>query len=579
MSNFNFAEYVVGGLTHRNKVSSVFAFNGERQGCYRSLFTFDEGLKAHVEKTGSVSGYVGPHTSAALAWDFDGDDLELVRQEVVKFCLMLEAIMEIRLDAMHIAFSGSKGFHVLIPMAVIGDVQPSEDFSAIYRGVCLELAEGFPLADSSIYEVRRIFRLLHSIHEKSGLYKIPLTFDELMGNDSDKIRELAKTDRQAEYLPISEISVMPQMRALWDNHQNKCRSIEKVNAPSTNLFAGMNKGSRNSRAIQLAGLFMAKGFDESATNELMALWNTRNSPPMDEDELRHLVEGAFLRYQETRVKDAVIDMPLALVEYKKYIASLKTRKIKTGFDFLDEKMRGIIPGETCCVIGKTSVGKSAFLQNIGMYHALHAKTPALFFSLEMPIVAVFERAMQYDSGMPGTQIEDAFIHGYPEIYQQADDTVRTFGDFYTVTRGGLNLAAITAICQEAESTIGRKIGLVLVDYLGLVNEKGKDLYEQVSRVARGLKETAKQLDVPIIFLSQVTKQFQPTTELELGAARDSGSIDEAADFVVGLWRDAGGVETDDDVPMKCAILKNRKGGLGSMSITMNKRSLRFTANG
>ena len=121
------------------------------------------------------------------------------------------------------------------------------------------------------------------------------------------------------------------------------------------------------------------------------------------------------------------------------------------------------------------------------------------------------------------------------------------------------------------------MGLVLVDYLGLVNEKGKDLYEQVSRVARGLKEMAKALDVPIVFLSQVTKQFQPTTELELGAARDSGSIDEAADFVVGIWRDKDRPETDDDILMQCGLLKNRKGGLGTTPIKLNKRSLRFTA--
>jgi len=151
-------------------------------------------------------------------------------------------------------------------------------------------------------------------------------------------------------------------------------------------------------------------------------------------------------------------------------------------------------------------------------------------------------------------------------------------NFYLITKNGLNLNQIKEFILFGEKNIYHKqTGLILIDYLGLVKGEGKDLYEQTSRVARGMKDLAKEINVPIIFLSQVTKQFTEFDELQINSARDSGSVDEASDFVLALWKEKDKRSEDEqkDIPLMLAILKNRKGGVGKTKIVMDKRSIKI----
>jgi len=263
--------------------------------------------------------------------------------------------------------------------------------------------------------------------------------------------------------------------------------------------------------------------------------------------------------------------------YRDYISKIDKCKVKTGYDSIDTKIRGLMPGETMCILGKTSVGKSAFLQNIGLNFAKTSGEPVLFFSLEMPITAVYERTLQIETGLTGYEIENSFKRNEEEIKIKANLALNNIDNFYVITKTGLNLDQIKHLISFAEQYIYRKkTGLVLIDYLSLVRGTGKDLYEQTSRVARGIKDTAKELDVPIIFLSQVTKAAGEYDELYINSARDSGVVDEASDFVLALWKEKDKREEQPDIPQILGILKNRKGGLGKVKIEMSKRSLKIT---
>ena len=191
--------------------------------------------------------------------------------------------------------------------------------------------------------------------------------------------------------------------------------------------------------------------------------------------------------------------------------------------------------------------------------------------MEMPITSVYERACQIESGLTGYEIENQYKQNTASL------TFTTLKNFYTVTQSGLNLEQIKNLISIAEKNIyHKKTGLVLIDYLGLVKGNGKDIYEQVSRVARSTKDLAKELNVPIIFLSQVNRNYKEYDELEINAARDSGAIDEASDFILGIWKekDKRPESEQTDIKLKLGILKNRKGGLGRTSISMSKRSLK-----
>lgn len=573
------AEYVIGGIQNRNKIYEVnnFSLNGIRNECYRSLFLFDKDLKFYVERTGSVKGFAGLHTADAFVFDFDSEDLDTAKREASNFCDYLFAEFDLPSENLRISFSGSKGFHICIPCEVVGKMKMRNDFSQIYKNFCCELAEGFKI-DTSIYELRRIFRMVNTINDKSGLYKIPLTYSELKKLSIEEIKSLAKHERNIEQLPVSEIQINEHLKALWLKWSSYKEKHIQNDSSVAELLNGVSHGGRNNAAIKLAGLLIDKGLNENLIEGFLSLWNEKNSPPIETNELQRLIHGAYKRYGETE-KPKVMNFEEGFKIYHSYSTDTQKRA-KTGFELIDTKVRGISPGETCCILGRTSVGKSALLQNIGMNYAKESKEPVVFFSMEMPITSVIERAIQIEFEITGYEIENSLADGdmfrSESILNKAKALFTKIPNFYTIEKSGLNLASIKSIIEFCEHNIYyKKTGLVLIDYLGLITEKGANIYEAMSRVARGVKDVAKDLNVPIIYLNQVNNKYSEYDALDSGAARDSGSIIEASDFVLGIWKKRTNEESS-EIPMHLGIIKNRKGGTGVIDVTMSRQSLRFT---
>jgi len=325
-------------------------------------------------------------------------------------------------------------------------------------------------------------------------------------------------------------------------------------------------------------VLIAKGFDLSATTSWLQLWNERNQPPLPEFEIQELARGAFERYRDKAVKTVeVYNIREASDAYLAFVKNLRQRLVRLGIDGIDKKIRGVMPGETLCLLGKTSVGKSAMAQNLAHYHCKNAGTPVLGFSMEMPLTSVFERSLQIEMGITGYDVEKRYEHEPETMVIDAEPSFQKLKNFYVVTRGGLNLKAIYDVVKRAEEEVyHEKTGLLWIDYLGLIKEHG-DIYEQVSKAARGTKDLAKELNVPIVFLSQVNRKYGEYDELSLDAARDSGAVDEASDFVVGYWKDRDFKSTehlDGVLHIIAGVIKNRRGGRGVVPLVMEKTSLR-----
>jgi archaellum biogenesis ATPase FlaH len=578
MNDFIYAEFVEGGIHNRNKIYKVkdFKLNGIITDCYRSMFLYNEDLKFYVDKTGSVKGYTGKHVSDSIVFDFDGEDLQAVKDEAVKFCLHLYHTYEVHLDFLRISFSGNKGFHICIPMRAVCEPIPKENFYEIIKNISKDISEGFKFVDYSIYESKRLLRLLNTKHSKSGLYKIPLLYDELDSFTIGEIKEFAKDKRNIETLPASEMTIIKPLNELytkWNDYKplEHREDLQNKHDEILNLFDGVDESGRHKALIRITAMLEKKGLSYDLILEILRNWNLKNRPPLPDDRLENESRRCFDDNRKNISSVKIYSLQDAEAVYKDYIKKIDSCKAKTGYSSIDKKIRGIMPGETLCILGKTSVGKSALLQNIGMNFAKESKEPVLFFSMEMPITSVYERACQIESGLTGYEIENEYKRNSNLIFT-------TLKNFYTIEQSGLNLEQIKNLIRFAEKNIyHRKTGLVLIDYLGLVKGNGKDIYEQVSRVARSSKDTAKELNIPIIFLSQVNRNYKEYDELEINAARDSGAIDEASDFILGIWKEKDNrPETEQtDIKLKLGILKNRKGGLGRISITMDKKSLKI----
>lgn len=584
---FIYADYAIGHASKRNNIQNIkdFKLNGVVTDCYRSIFLFDESLKEYVDRTKSITGYSGKHISDALVFDFDGDDLGQVKNEALKFCHYLHYEFDVAYEYLRIAFSGLKGIHITIPMQAICIPEPKEDFYKIYKGIAEDLSKGFKFVDHSIYDKARLFRLTNTINSKSGLYKIPLPLDELERLTANEIRQLAKSKREIESFPISEIGIIEPLNDLylkWNNYQfDQIEQTSKRDEVFELIQGGLSEGNRHEALIRITGSLQNKGIDYEFILELLKHWNKSNNPPLSEERL----ESESRRVFNDNLKKVIIDKKeiLSLKDaskiYEDYVHKITKCKVKTGFGKIDDRIRGIMPGETMCILGKTSVGKSAFLHNIGLNYARESNEPVLFFSMEMPTTSVYERTLQIETGFSGYNIENFTRENDIELKTKANIIFSELSNFYLITKNGLNLNQIKEFIVFGEKNIfHQKTGLVLIDYLGLVKGDGKDLYEQTSRVARGMKDLAKEINVPIIFLSQVTKQFTEYDELQINSARDSGSVDEASDFVLAIWKqkDKRPESEQTDIPINLAILKNRKGGLGKISVSMQKRNLKIT---
>ncbi len=581
-NEFIYVEFVNESIKNRNVITTLDQVKASGCESYCSLFQFTDELKYFVEKTKSTKGYIGLHTAKTVVLDFDGADLDAVRNEVVRFIQSMLNDHSVPAEYWRIAFSGNKGFHISLPFDCIGDARPTKDLAKRIKGFVTDLATDFQFVDSSIYQSNRILRLTNSINPKSNLYKIPLTLDELTTLAIEEIRTMAKQPRTVATIPSSKMQIVESLNGMWmkwldenlQEHSTESHSIHRGH-----FLEPAGQGNRSNTAVSILGTLINKKVERDLSQEILTLWNKQNTTPLPENELYKIISDFYLRYDKSGSDMTLVyNFKEMAVAYQNHINDLPKR-VKLGFPVLDEKIRGIKKGEVMTLIGKTSVGKSAFLQNIAMNFAKYSGEPTLFFSMEMPISSVMERSIQMDMNKSGYEIEAVCSETVGVAEDMAKIIFNKIPSFYCIEESGLTLERIESIIEYAENNIYHKpTALVVIDYLGLIKSKEKNIYERVSEIARELKNLAKRKKTAVITLSQTTKQNDTNSELNLGSARDSGVVDEASDFVIGLWKEKEQSEFDQFNEMQLGILKNRNGFTGTISIKMNRKNLVFSAN-
>lgn len=341
------------------------------------------------------------------------------------------------------------------------------------------------------------------------------------------------------------------------------------------LMKGVGEGQRNAAATKLAGYYINKLslFD---VTEILSLWNQRNNPPLSDSELKTVIKSVG-RYEPQKEKNRVsmsnVYTPARMLEeYSRHLESLKKNRFITGIKPIDNRIRGVSGGEVLTFIARSGSFKTATLQNLLKNYVQNSAWGAIFFSLELPVPSMTERYLQIIFDQPGREIEKLFSAGdrdpktHTAMCNQFESDLKNF----SIVPIRVGLADIPPFVRMIESELHLKIGVIGIDYLGLMDGPGTNEYEVMSRLAVGLKSTAKMLSLPIITLCQTSRKggtgYQ---EIALDMARSSGQVEEAADFILGLFQieDDSRVVVGDDSPQTgvvCKILKNRKGRAGDM---------------
>ena len=247
---------------------------------------------------------------------------------------------------------------------------------------------------------------------------------------------------------------------------------------------------------------------------------------------------------------------------------------KTGFIDLDKKIVGLGAGDMVVVAGRPSMGKTAFALQIA--ENVSESLPVLVFSLEMGAEAL---AMRQAASMGKVDLMRLRTGELSD-----DDWQRlTYATgklqsrpFYIDDRSGLSMPQIRARARQAKRKHG--LGLIVVDYIGLIHGDGDNRVQVVSEISRGLKNMARELGVPVIALSQLNRgvEARPDKRPMMSDLRESGSIEQDADVIILLYRDEYyNPDSDWKGVAECHVTKQRNGPTGTIPLTFINEFAQF----
>ena len=304
----------------------------------------------------------------------------------------------------------------------------------------------------------------------------------------------------------------------------------------------------------------------------------------DIDTLVDDAERAMLEVSSGRYQQSVEGMRDIIKHTFPYLEDLYDRKelvtgVPTGFTDLDKLTSGLQPGELIIVAGRPSMGKTAFALCIAEYASLASKTATAIFSLEMSARALAIRMMCGRAMVNSRQLQSGYMPS-----QKWPDLIRSAGELseasiYVDDATDLSVFDIRAKCRRIQADQG--LGLVVVDYLQLVHHRGRSMenrQREISEISRGLKSLAKELGVPVVALSQLSRAVESREgkRPNLADLRESGSIEQDADVVALLYREEYYEPKPENKGLATVILaKQRNGPTGELELKFFPDYARF----
>ena len=279
----------------------------------------------------------------------------------------------------------------------------------------------------------------------------------------------------------------------------------------------------------------------------------------------------------------ILDTHMQIVETRSQTDGFVTG-LSTGFVGLDKITTGLHEGNLIILAARPAMGKTALALNIAKHVATMERKPAVIFSLEMGAEELIERMVASEGMIPGYHLKTGnlstdewkrLVHAQSNLYDVpifVDDTA------------GIRISEIRSKARKLAQEMGG-LGVVIIDYLQLITgSKGENRQQVVSEISRELKILAKDLRVPVIALSQLSRSVEQRQDKRpmLSDLRESGSIEQDADIVAFLYRDAYYQKEQADSQeannvTELILEKNRHGSLGTVKLYFHKEYTKFSS--
>ncbi|MCY9734661.1 replicative DNA helicase [Paenibacillus alvei] len=298
-----------------------------------------------------------------------------------------------------------------------------------------------------------------------------------------------------------------------------------------------------------------------------------------QDTATRLGDMAAPKKDFTRLRDVLMDVYEEAEErYENRNEDRGITGLPSGFDDLDRMTAGFQKSDLIIVAARPSVGKTAFALNIAQNVGVRTKETVAVFSLEMSLRQLVQRVLCSESRVDASRMRTGYFED---------------GDWEKMTNGiaqlaeanvflddtpGLNVYEIRAKCRRLKKEHG--LGMIIIDYLQLIAGRGRgdNRQQEVSEISRMLKQLARELDVPVIALSQLSRGVEQRQDKRpmMSDLRESGSIEQDADIVAFLYRDDYyDKESEKKNIIEIIIAKQRNGPVGTVELVFLKQFNKF----
>lgn len=253
--------------------------------------------------------------------------------------------------------------------------------------------------------------------------------------------------------------------------------------------------------------------------------------------------------------------------------------VPTGYDDLDKMTSGFQKSDLIIVAARPSVGKTAFALNIAQSAAKKIKETIAIFSLEMSEAQLVQRMVCAEGNIDATKMRTGFFES--SDWEKMTEAVSALAETKIVIDDtpGINVYDIRSKCRRLKREQG--LGMIVIDYLQLIGGKrGENRQQEVSEISRMLKQIARELEVPVVALSQLSRNVEQRQDKRpmLSDLRESGSIEQDADIVAFLYRDDYyNQDSEKKNIIEIIIAKQRNGPVGTVELVFLKQFNKFVS--
>lgn len=549
-----------------------------------------------------------------LWFDFDSkDDLHKSQRDVVAVINRLSEDQDINIDDMEIYFSGNKGFNLVLNLNRFIDPKTTYELANKYAG-------DLETFDSSLYDAPQILRVPGTINQASGLYKIPLTYDQL-GYEVQQIKEMATSlDNIKEEFNWPIINPLDSFFKLLIKKENKPLVVPKqendldfTQKPrgwrncKWSLFQGnFESGERHNALMVVAATCRGLGYDKTTTYHMCKAAIEKQAERSGQDKFpkeelyTNIIEdsiftdgweggqytcqksGWLQNYCQNlgdnccKDKDdndySFLTLSEIEIKFKDYANNFENNIIKFGLKEFDDNVllsTSTING----LLGATGGGKSSFSINY-LLNTSKNKIQSQFLSLDMGLPIVFAKLIQKETGYSYLKA----LKVYKENSKEKEKIQEILNDKYKYVgfnfKSGLTIPDIKNIIIEQQEQTGNKTRLLVIDYLEcLAGTDSDNMTMNSGLVANRLKDLANELDICILMLLQTQKHATADVSeplLNVRNIKGSSLVEQCLSTAITLWRPGYHPKyTENDKFLSMAVVKNRFGNLSTMDLAWN----------